>query len=370
MSVMDISKIGTANSDTALKAAETERTIQDAEFTERTPEIIAAEICQIADQTRKMVLNNSIEIGKRLCEAKEMVPHGEWGNWLERSVNFSQSTANNFMKIYTEYGAIQGQLWGAEAKSQTFGNLSYSQAVALLAVPAEEREEFVEKNDAANMSIRELQEAIKARDEALKARDEAMDDCVKADMAKLEAEEKLKEERKAADDRVRAAQRQAESVMEELDKLKDEVKNSKDKKELEKLKSQLKDAKDKLNAYKEQKTAQAEEAGKVQKEQQEEIERLKAKLAAAEERPDVTVAEAAEIARLKEQLKKAEQLGAERLAADLETARFRVLFQTVQNNFSDLMDAMYSMQSEEKRGKGKEAVRTLFERLMKELDTE
>lgn len=29
---------------------------------------------------------------------------------------------------------------GASAKSQTFGNLSYSQAVALLAVPAEERE--------------------------------------------------------------------------------------------------------------------------------------------------------------------------------------------------------------------------------------
>ena len=87
-----------------------ERDIQDAEFVERTPDIIAAEICQIADQTRKMVLNSSIEIGKRLCEAKEMIPHGEWGNWLEHSVNFKQSTANNLMKIYTEYGDIQGQL--------------------------------------------------------------------------------------------------------------------------------------------------------------------------------------------------------------------------------------------------------------------
>ena len=66
----------------------------------------------------------------------------------------------------------------------------------------------------------------------------------------------------------------------------------------------------------------------------------------------------------------AEQLGVERLVADEETARFKVLFQTVQNNFSDLMDAMYSMRNEEKRGKGKAAVRALFERLTKELDEE
>ena len=73
---------------------------------------------------------------------------------------------------------------------------------------------------------------------------------------------------------------------------------------------------------------------------------------------------------MEDQLKKAELLGAERLAADEETARFKVLFQTVQNNFSDLMDAMYSMRNEEKRGKGKAAVSALLERLMKELDAE
>ena len=101
MSVMDISK----RSPEELKRTQfeaNESAIQDAEFTVRTPEIVAAEIRQIADQTRKMVLNSSIEIGKRLCEAKEMVPHGEWAAWLEKNVDFSQSSANNFMKIYTE----------------------------------------------------------------------------------------------------------------------------------------------------------------------------------------------------------------------------------------------------------------------------
>ena len=293
-----------------------ERDIQDAEFVERTPDIIAAEICQIADQTRKMVLNSSIEIGKRLCEAKEMIPHGEWGNWLEHSVNFKQSTANNLMKIYTEYGDIQGQLWGASAKSQTFGNLSYSQAVALLAVPAEEREEFVKENHVEDMSTRELQEAIKARDEALAA--------------------------------VEKAEKKEKKLQKDLD-----FANKKLKMEQEDHEKMQKAAEDAAN------------------ETQAKIEELREKLAAAEAKePEPSEEMQAEIERLKEQLKKAELLGAERLAADEETARFKVLFQTVQNNFSDLMDAMYSMRNEEKRGKGKAAVRALLERLMKELDAE
>ena len=126
----------------------------------RTPDVVAAEINAIKDQTRKIILSNSIEIGKRLCEAKEMVPYGEFGRWLEESVDYSQSTANNLMKIYDEYGASQGELFGASAKSQTLGKLSYSQAVVLLGVPAEEREAFAENVDAGNLSVRQLQKQV------------------------------------------------------------------------------------------------------------------------------------------------------------------------------------------------------------------
>ena len=330
MSVVDISK----RSPEELKRTQfeaNESAIQDAEFTvrtpeivaaeirqiaERTPEIVAAEIRQIKDQTRKLVLNNSIEIGKRLCEAKEMVPHGEWGTWLERNVDYKQSTANKLMKIYEQYGAAQGELWGASAKSETFTNLTYSKALALLAVPEEEREEFVEKNDVENMSTRELQAAIKERDEAL------------AMAEKAEKKEK-------------------------------------------KMQKDLDFANKKLELEKKQHDTLMKAAEKNKEDQLAEIERLKAELAAAEAKePEPTEEMQAEIERLKEKLKKAEQLGVERLVADEETARFKVLFQTVQNNFSDLMDAMYSMRNEEKRGKGKAAVRALFERLTKELDEE
>ena len=49
------------------------------------------EISFIKAQTEQMVLMNSIEIGRRLCEAKELIKHGEW-DWL-RKVSFSQRTA-------------------------------------------------------------------------------------------------------------------------------------------------------------------------------------------------------------------------------------------------------------------------------------
>ena len=47
----------------------------------RTEEVIAAEIRVIKEQTRVAVLSGAIEIGRRLAEAKAIVPHGQWGAW-------------------------------------------------------------------------------------------------------------------------------------------------------------------------------------------------------------------------------------------------------------------------------------------------
>ena len=128
----------------------------------RTPEQIAAEINSIKEQTRRQVLYNSIEIGRRLTEAKSLVPHGEWGEWLENRVEYSKSTANNLMKIFKEYGADQLTLLGNNAKSQAIGELSYTQAIALLGIKnPEERENFIENNNINDMSTRELKEKVK-----------------------------------------------------------------------------------------------------------------------------------------------------------------------------------------------------------------
>lgn len=87
----------------------------------RTPDIVAAEINSIKNQTRNIVLFNSIEIGRRLVEAKGIMEHGNFGEWLKNAVDYSQSTANNLMKIYEEYGADQGALFGDNANSKRLG---------------------------------------------------------------------------------------------------------------------------------------------------------------------------------------------------------------------------------------------------------
>lgn len=131
--------------------------------THRTLDMVAAEIRTFTAS----MLNNIIEIGRRMVEAKEMLPYGDFGKWIQENTGYSASTANNFMRIYTEYGAAQGSLFGGETECQTFGKLSYTKALALLALPAGEREAFVESHDVDAMSTRQLQKAIRERDAAL-----------------------------------------------------------------------------------------------------------------------------------------------------------------------------------------------------------
>lgn len=188
----------------------------------RTPEVIAAEINSIKEQTRKVVLYNSIEIGRKLVEAKELVPHGEWGNWLEEAVDYSKSTANNLMKIFEEYGSDQITLLDDNLKSQAFGSLNYSQAVLLLGLPSEDREKFVEENKVDEMSTRELKKAIadlkkanKEKDNALKERDEAIEKLNALEESNRILEETFNEgavERNSLEEKVKKLEREIEEV--------------------------------------------------------------------------------------------------------------------------------------------------------------
>ena len=101
---------------------------------------------------------NICQIGKLLTEAKSRVGHGGWEKYLAEKVAYSQSTANNFMRLYQEYGEYGPNL-------QTFGNLNPSQALALLALPEGKREEFAETHDGESMSVRELTAQIAAEKE-------------------------------------------------------------------------------------------------------------------------------------------------------------------------------------------------------------
>lgn len=131
--------------------------------TERTPLVIAAEINMITHQTRKILLAGAVEIGRRLKEAKGLVKHGEWAKWLQESVSYSQKTAGRLMKLYEEYGASFPEGLGGSNWTPV-SNLTYTQALLLLGLPEEEREEFLVRQDVAGMTKQELQRALKDRD--------------------------------------------------------------------------------------------------------------------------------------------------------------------------------------------------------------
>lgn len=103
-----------------------------------------------------------VAIGQALIEAKELLQHGEWGAWLRDRVQFSQSTANNFMRVAREI-PLQSSI----------AALPYTKALALLDVPADQREQFAEENNVSERSAAALRKAIKDRKDAEAARDAA-----------------------------------------------------------------------------------------------------------------------------------------------------------------------------------------------------
>lgn len=213
-------------------------------------EVITSEIKFYSQQAGMSI----IEIGKRLHEAKICLPHGEWGNWLKNEVNFSERTAQNFMRIAREYQNPQ--------MIADMGN-SATKALLLLSVPAEEREAFVaeehiidgEAKTVAEMTTKEMEELTKQlaaeraekeklqsqldlfQEEAQKEKDAAIDAVMKESEDKIEA---LISKREAAEKAQKAAEEKISTLEAELDeaKMKAEQTVLVDETELEKVRAE------------------------------------------------------------------------------------------------------------------------------------
>ena len=160
----------------------------------RTIEAITGDILEAKRTGGEAILT----IGRCLIEAKDMLRHGEWLPWLNEQVELSERTAQKFMKLAREW-----------SNPNTLADLGASKALMLLALPTEEREQFVEENNVIDMSARQLEAAIKERDEA---RIDAAD-AQKSAMKLREALAAMQQERQVADQEV-------QKLTEELDELK------------------------------------------------------------------------------------------------------------------------------------------------------
>nr|DAW23792.1 MAG TPA: Protein of unknown function (DUF3102) [Caudoviricetes sp.] len=138
---------------------------------------ITAEIKYITEQLNRTLLSGIIEIGKRFDRAKSLVKHGEWGKWCEQYTGYKQSMAENYIKVYKEYGAEQYSLFGDLSKSQSIGNLGVTKLLELTALPPDEREQFVEENRVSeDTTVKELQELIKQQKEKLQTAEKSIRD--------------------------------------------------------------------------------------------------------------------------------------------------------------------------------------------------
>ena len=177
----------------------------------RTPAVIAQELRQIQQNFRVMTLMYAVEAGRRLVEAKALVDHGEWGDWVKNEAGMSSSSASRLMKLYKEYASDELTLEGAVVNSSTLQKLSISNALRLLAVPEEERETFAKENDVEHLSAREMDKLIKQRETAEAERDAAKKQAAEQEQAAKDAlqqvESALKEQERLTEELAAARKR-------------------------------------------------------------------------------------------------------------------------------------------------------------------
>lgn len=304
-------------------------------LTESRTDAIASEINAIKKTTEKTVrgvmLRAVVDIGRLLTEAKGMVPHGEWGAWLETNVDYSQTTAGDMMRLYAEYGDTQVPLDGGPSDDELFGAIAPSKALALLALPKDARREYVQTHDVEDVSVRQLREelsAVKAERDAAQAAAKAMEATSDAEIAAAE------EARKKAE--ADAAQLRAEK--DKAAKAAEIAAAEKAKKELEKIKKKLADAEKKAAERAKQITAlkeQIEAAG----EEEEAEEEAEAEEPAAPQESEEILALRAEKERLEKQLK----------AAAPEMAKFGLLLTQWQETCGKMIALIGDADGEEAR---------------------
>lgn len=210
-----------------------------------------------------------LEIGKRLIEAKALLNHGEWGEWLEQKVDFSEVTAQRFMRLAKEY-----------SNPSPVTVLGASKALILLALPGSERDEFMNEKHTVNgveksvdeMSKRELEKAVKERNEALKR---------EADISKRLEEltdelERVKESEAEGDALLEKAQAEIEELKKAKEPLPAEVSDEQMAEIRSKIEAETKEQADRLRDKIEKLKKKNEQAAEEKKKITEQMEAIKA----------------------------------------------------------------------------------------------
>lgn len=314
-----------------------------------------------------------IEIGRRLNEAKNRLEHGEWLPWLREKIDLSERSAQNFMRLAKEYD-----------KSAEIADLGASKALALLALPASEREEFAAEKHKVNgqektvrdMTAAELKQAIRERDEARKRvreLEDSMDEQqrtydVDVETARAEADAAEQARAKMAED--------MKLLKERLDGLNGEIQAKAEQtmaleRELKELRERPIDVAVQEADPAELEKAREEGAQAARAELTKQLEKAKSDLdvaASAREKAQTALKELTDKLKATEQAVKAAQAETERAkkaaqtSGNADVAEFKVYFSSVQDGVNKLVALLTKLDGEgrtEEAGKLRQAMGAL-----------
>lgn len=321
---------------------------------------ITTEIRCITEQLNRTLLAGIIEIGKRFDRIKAIVPHGKWGEYVEEATKYSQSMAENYIKIYKEYGSEQQSLFGDLSNSKSLGNLGVTKLLELTALPADEREKFVEEhNVTGDTTVKELQELIKKQTAA--AEDAEMQFRIK--------EQELNTAIRRNNDIITEKQAEIDRLTEELTK-KETVSDVAPADEMEKMirdaeEKAAKKAKSAVSKLEKEKESLAAEQDKLKKR----LEKLKREItekdnavAAAQKAAEEKEAEKAELEKTIAKLQKESLLG-----SNENLVRLNMVFETAQADINSLKSALKKLEGTDEYEKLKTVIGKTLENAVKEI---
>ena len=131
-------------------------------------------------QQGKMFLFNAaqnlIQYGRVLTEAKQYVPHGQFGDWVAENFGMSERSAQGYMAVWKRFG-----------KNEQLNGIQFSSLQKMLSLPEGTENQFAAEHKLSDMTAREVERAVK------KARAEAQAEIEKEKNARIQAERRARE---------------------------------------------------------------------------------------------------------------------------------------------------------------------------------
>lgn len=146
---------------------------------ESTPAILEGYV-----QQGKMFLFNAaqnlIQYGRVLVEAKNYVPHGQFGSWVAENFGMSERSAQGYMAVWKRFG-----------KNEQLKAVQFSSLQKMLSLPEGTENQFAAEYNLKDMTAREVECAVK------RARAAADEEIQKERRARMEAEQRAAAAEKA-----------------------------------------------------------------------------------------------------------------------------------------------------------------------------